>query len=305
MVTSFAVNKGALWGNPGGPGLAGSWARDTGLSQVCRRGSRGPGGLFELLWGRWIEGTPKSHLQVPERRSQPRAPWKWSGRGGGGSWIGRFHPEEQPIGSVAPACVGLAFPGGGRGLMGAQPGTSLSGFIPITNSQEAIFLSHFADGKLRLRASDSQGQATELAGVVKSSNSEAWWYWILASPCAGDPTLDLASVKGLHAWTGPGAGPPGQLDGGWTRIHTDLVFCPLPAARSSSHAALAGWGGSRHSLVLTRSPRSTPLGAKSPGTSMLAALLHGQPSQHVRIKTSVCKAPPVPTPDLPMPVPSQ
>jgi len=112
--------------------------------------------------------------------------------------------------------------------------------------------------KLRLRASDSQGQATELAGVVKSSNSEAWWYWILASPCAGDPTFDLASVKGLHAWTGPGAGPPGQLDGGWTRIHTDLVFCPLPAARSSSHAALAGWGGSRHALFLTQSPRCTP-----------------------------------------------
>lgn len=64
----------------------------------------------------------------------------------------------------------------------------------------------------KLRLGDSHGQAVGLMGVVKSSNSEAWGWWVLASPCAGDPTLDLSSVKGLHAWTGPGAGPPGPTD---------------------------------------------------------------------------------------------
>lgn len=71
----------------------------------------------------------------------------------------RSDPEQRPIGSVAPACVGLALEAAGSlavpaGGMGAHGGLDLDLLIwlcPHHKPTEGLFLFHFAHDKTKAR----------------------------------------------------------------------------------------------------------------------------------------------------------
>lgn len=68
----------------------------------------------------------------------------------------RSHPEQQPVGSVAPACVGLvleaagslAVPAGGMGASGGLD-WDLIWLCPHHKPTEGLFLFHFAHDKTK------------------------------------------------------------------------------------------------------------------------------------------------------------